>query len=118
MLQGVTPEYFTAREWRVADGRLSPRRTWTAPPRSPLLGQTVRLNLFGDADPLGQVIRIKKVPFTVVGVLDRKGQNTWGQDQDDVILIPMSTAKNKVSAAARPRPRPWAPSPSASATRR
>ena len=45
---------------------------------------------------MGQVIRIKNVPFTVVGVLDRKGQTTWGQDQDDVILIPMSTAKKKV----------------------
>jgi putative ABC transport system permease protein len=61
-----------------------------------MLGQTVARNLFGDTDPLGQVIRIKKVPFTVVGLLDRKGQNSWGQDQDDIILIPLPTAKKKV----------------------
>src|SRR5262249_26987593 len=57
---------------------------------------TTAQNLFGDADPLGQVVRIRKVPFTVVGLLERKGQNSWGQDQDDVILIPLSTAKKKV----------------------
>ncbi len=61
-----------------------------------LLGQTTAQNLFGDADPLGQIIRIKKVPFTVIGLLSRKGQSAWGQDQDDVILIPLSTAKKKV----------------------
>jgi putative ABC transport system permease protein len=61
-----------------------------------LLGQTTAQNLFGDTDPLGQIIRVKKVPFTVVGMLDRKGQNSWGQDQDDVVLIPLSTAKKKV----------------------
>jgi putative ABC transport system permease protein len=61
-----------------------------------LLGQTTAQNLFGDSDPLGQIVRIKKVPFTVIGVLDRKGQNSWGQDQDDVVIIPLSTAKKKV----------------------
>ena len=53
-------------------------------------------NLFGDADPIGQTVRIKQVPFTVVGVLAPKGQSSNGQDQDDVILIPISTAKRKV----------------------
>jgi len=61
-----------------------------------LVGQTVVRNLFGEDDPLGQVIRIKKVPFTIIGVMDRKGQTTWGQDQDDQILIPLSTARSKV----------------------
>jgi putative ABC transport system permease protein len=56
----------------------------------------VARNLFGDEDPLGQVIRIKKVPFTIIGMMDRKGQTTYGQDQDDQILIPLSTAKKKV----------------------
>ena len=96
VLQGVTPEYFTAREWRIVDGRPLTQEDVDGASKVALLGQTVSQNLFGDADPLNQVIRIKKVPFTVVGVLDKKGQNTWGQDQDDVILIPMSTAKNKV----------------------
>jgi putative ABC transport system permease protein len=56
----------------------------------------VARNIFGDSDPIGQVIRIKKVPFTVVGVLDKKGQTTWGQDQDDVIVVPLTTAKRKL----------------------
>jgi putative ABC transport system permease protein len=96
ILQGVTPESFTAREWGVVDGRPLTQEDVDGASKVALLGQTVSQNLFGDADPLNHVIRIKKVPFTVVGVLDKKGQNTWGQDQDDVILIPMSTAKNKV----------------------
>src|SRR5262249_15387659 len=61
-----------------------------------VLGETVWSSLFGDADPVGQTIRIKKVPFTVVGVLEAKGQSSFGQDQDDVILMPISTAKKKV----------------------
>jgi putative ABC transport system permease protein len=96
VLQGVTPEYFAAREWDVADGRPITREDVDGGSKVAAIGQTVAFNLFGDGDPLNQVIRIKKVPFTVVGVLDKKGQNTWGQDQDDVILIPLSTAKNKV----------------------
>ncbi len=61
-----------------------------------LLGKTVVDNLFGTDDPVGQVIRIKKVPFTVLGVLEAKGQSPTGQDQDDLIIIPLTTAKKKV----------------------
>jgi putative ABC transport system permease protein len=61
-----------------------------------LLGQTVAQNLFGGTDPIGQVIRVNKVPLTVVGVLARKGQSAQGQDQDDTVLVPLSTAKRKV----------------------
>ena len=104
-LQGITPEYFTAREWGVIEGRLLTQEDVDGAAKVALLGQTVSQNLFGDADPLGQVIRIKKVPFTVVGVLERKGQNTWGQDQDDAILIPMSTAKNKVIGGSQAKAR-------------
>jgi putative ABC transport system permease protein len=64
--------------------------------RVALLGQTVVNNLFGGSEPVGQTIRIKRVPFTVVGVLARKGQSPTGQDQDDMILLPVSTAKRKV----------------------
>jgi putative ABC transport system permease protein len=69
--------------------------------KSALLGQTVAFNLFTDTDPVGQVIRIKNVPFNVVGVLDRKGQTTYGQDQDDTVIIPLSTAKKKVIGASQ-----------------
>jgi putative ABC transport system permease protein len=61
-----------------------------------LLGQTVAQNLFGATDPVGQVIRVRKVPLTVVGVLARKGQSTQGQDQDDAVLVPLSTAKKRI----------------------
>ncbi len=96
VVQGVTPEYFEAREWDVVAGKPFTREDVDGSAKVALVGQTVAQNLFGDSDPLGQVIRIRKVPFTVIGVLERKGQSTWGQDQDDIILIPLSTAKKKV----------------------
>ncbi|MBI3635299.1 MAG: ABC transporter permease [Candidatus Rokubacteria bacterium] len=95
-IQGVTPEYAEARDWPVDDGRFVSSEDVDGATKAAVLGQTTALNLFGEIDPLGQIIRIKKVPFTVIGVLSRKGQNSWGQDQDDVILIPLSTAKKKV----------------------
>ena len=95
-IQGVTPDYSEVREWPVVAGRFVISEDVDGATKVALLGQTTAQNLFGDSDPLGQVIRIKKVPFTVIGMLDRKGQNSWGQDQDDVVLIPLSTAKKKV----------------------
>jgi putative ABC transport system permease protein len=96
IVQGVTPEFFEAREWGVFAGKLFTQEDVDGATKVALLGQTVAANLFGDSDPVGQVIRIRKVPFTIIGVLDRKGQSTWGQDQDDIIMIPVSTAKKKV----------------------
>ena len=95
-LQGVTPEYFQAREWDVISGRLLTPEDVDAAGKVVLLGQTVTENLFGGSDPIGQTVRIKKVPFTVVGVLARKGQSTQGDDQDDTVIVPLSTAKKKV----------------------
>ena len=95
-IQGVTPEYFVAREWAAVDGKTVGQEDVDGATKVAVLGQTVSFNLFADTDPVGQVIRIKNVPFTVVGVLDRKGQTTWGQDQDDTVVIPLSTAKKKV----------------------
>jgi putative ABC transport system permease protein len=95
-IQGVTPEYFTARDWLAVSGRTLTQEDVDGATKTALLGQTVTFNLFADSDPVGQVIRIKNVPFTVVGVLDRKGQTTYGQDQDDTVLVPLSTAKKKV----------------------
>ena len=95
-VQGVTGEFFMAREWDVTDGRLFSQDEVEGAAKVALIGQTVAGNLFGDGDPLGQIIRIKNVPFGVIGVLQRKGQTTFGQDQDDTVLIPLSTAKKKV----------------------
>jgi putative ABC transport system permease protein len=100
-IQGVTLEFFTAREWDVADGRLFSQEEVEGAGKVALVGLTVAGNLFGDSDPLGQVIRIKNVPFTVIGTLERKGQTTFGQDQDDTVLIPLSTAKKKVLGASQ-----------------
>ena len=96
VIQGVTADYFEARDWPVVTGRALWPEDVDGATKVALLGQTTALNLFGDDDPEGQIIRIKNVPFTVVGTLGRKGQSSWGQDQDDVILIPLSTAKRKV----------------------
>jgi putative ABC transport system permease protein len=105
VIQGVTPDYFEARDWAVVAGRPVGQEDVDGATKIALLGQTTAINLFGDSDPLDQIIRIKKVPFTVVGVLDRKGQNSWGQDQDDVIIIPISTAKKKVLGRSQSNPR-------------
>jgi len=96
VVMGVTPEYFPAREWDAVTGKLFGQEDVDGATKVALVGQTVAANLFNDSDPIGQIIRIRKVPFTVVAVMDRKGQNSWGQDQDDIILIPLSTAKRKV----------------------
>jgi len=104
-IQGVTADYFEARDWVILEGRpLGPEDTDGAA-KVAVLGQTTVLNLFGDADPIGQIIRIKKVPFTVIGTLERKGQTSWGQDQDDIILMPISTAKKKVLGKSNTNPR-------------
>jgi putative ABC transport system permease protein len=93
---GITPEYFEARNWVIATGRGFEPAELSGAGKVALLGETVARNLFGDADPIGQVIRIRKVPVTVIGILERKGQSLLGQDQDDVILMPLSTARNRV----------------------
>ncbi len=93
---GTTPDYLIIRELTVADGAAFSQQDVIGATKVALLGKTVANNLFGDADPIGQTIRIKQVPFTVVGVLAPKGQSSNGQDQDDVILLPISTAKRKV----------------------
>lgn len=93
---GTGPAYLSIRDLSGAKGTAFSERDIDSATKVALLGQTVVDNLFGDADPLGQTIRIKKVPFTVVGVIERKGQSPTGQDQDDVILMPISTAKRKV----------------------
>jgi len=93
---GVTPEWFEVKEWPVTAGRLITVEDHKAATKVAVLGQTVASKLFGDADPIDAPIRISRVPFTVVGVLDLKGQNPWGQDQDDIVMVPLSTARQKL----------------------
>ncbi len=93
---GVTPEWFEVKEWSVAEGRLIAAEDLEMAARVVVVGQTAAANLFGDEYPVGQTIRIRRVPFLVVGVLERKGQNPWGRDQDDVLMVPLSTARRKL----------------------
>ena len=98
---GVTPEFLDAREWGVVSGRPLVQGDVDAAAKVALIGQTVAQNLFGSVDPTGQVIRVAKASVLIVGVLDRKGQSSQGQDQDDVVLVPISTAKKKVLGSTR-----------------
>ncbi|MBI1919468.1 MAG: ABC transporter permease [Geobacter sp.] len=96
IIMGTTPEFFEIREWPVVAGRgLSPSDVEGAT-KNCVIGQTVAENLFGSDDPVGKSVRIKKVPFTVVGLLERKGQSPQGTDQDDIIYIPLRTAQRKI----------------------
>jgi len=93
---GVTLEYFFAREWEITSGRDFTPEDLKGAAKVVLLGETVIKNLFPGQDPLGQEIRIKRVPFTVIGVLKEKGETPMGQDQDDAVLIPLPTAWKRV----------------------
>ena len=96
IVNGATPEVLEIRDWPIASGRPFTQQDVDGATKVCLLGKTVVDNLFGGIDPIGQIIRIKKVPFTVVGVLAPKGQSTWGQDQDDTIFIPLTTAQKRL----------------------
>ena len=95
---GTTPDYLEARDWPLAAGRPFEATDLAGSTKVGLIGQTVALQLFGDQDPIDQVIRVGKVPITVIGVLDRKGQNSMGQDQDDVVIVPISTFRNRIQS--------------------
>ncbi|MCL5024075.1 MAG: ABC transporter permease [Nitrospirae bacterium] len=101
-ITGTTPNMFTARDWKIASGRAFIGQEVRSAAKVCLLGQTVVDNLFGALDPVGQVIRIKNVPFTVVGVLEAKGQDPGGHDQDDVVFVPVTTAQKKLFGTAFP----------------
>jgi len=96
VIQGVAPEFLDIRDYRVESGRPFTWQDVDGATKVALVGPTVVENLFWGTDPVGQIIRIKKVPFTVIGVLSEKGQSPGGQDQDDIIILPISTAKKKV----------------------
>jgi putative ABC transport system permease protein len=96
IVNGTAPEMLDIREWSLFSGRNFTQQDLDGATKVCLMGKTVAENLFGEIDPAGQVIRIKNVPFTVLGVLASKGQSTWGQDQDDVIFVPLTTAQKRL----------------------
>ena len=96
---GTTQDYPELRQWAVVSGRLYDATDQAGATKVCVIGQTVAKQLFGGADPVGQVIRVRRVPFTVIGLLETKGQSMMGSDQDDVILMPISTARKRVLGA-------------------
>ena len=93
---GTSPGFLEVRDLAMLSGRGFMDQDIRSATKVAILGQTIVDNLFGDADPLSQIIRIKKVPFTVIGVLEPRGQNAFGQDQDDVVYIPVTTGQKKI----------------------
>jgi putative ABC transport system permease protein len=96
VVSGTTPAYLEVRDWNVSSGYPFTESDVRSGTRVALLGRTVVKNLFGADDPVGKTIRVKQSPFLVIGVLAAKGQSLNGQDQDDTVLIPVTTAQRRV----------------------
>ncbi|HIO39619.1 MAG TPA: FtsX-like permease family protein [Rhodospirillales bacterium] len=101
VIRGVTPDYGQAREWEIADGRWFSNDEVRSAAKVALIGETVSESLFGNDNPVGQIIRIKRVPFTVIGTLVGKGETPMGNDMDDVVFIPLTTAKKRTLGGRR-----------------
>ena len=98
-LQGVSPSYLDIRDWAVSSGVSFTDADVTSSAKVCLIGQTVIKNIFTDGQsPIGSTIRFNKIPFKVIGVLEMKGENTFGQDQDDIILAPYTTVQKRIMA--------------------
>jgi len=102
IIYGVTPEYLTVRAWNLESGQPFTTGDVRRGTRVALVGQQIVHNLFGNQDPVGKTMRIKNLPFVVIGVLERKGQNLDGRDQDDTVLIPITAAQTKLFGVAFP----------------
>lgn len=95
-VQGVTPDYMAIRSLNVASGTFITQRDISSRTRVAVIGATVAKNLFGEVNPTGRNIRINNTPYQVVGVLESKGQSAMGGDQDDVVIIPLTTAQERL----------------------
>ena len=95
-IYGIDLDWFSAREWDVATGRGFDPEEIRRGNIVILLGQTVARNLFGEDDPIDQVVRVRNVPFRVIGVMAPKGQSAFGQDQDDVVFVPLDAGRRRV----------------------
>ena len=95
---GITPEYMSIRSLEVSTGTFVSENDITKRNRVAVIGSTVATNLFGTSNPVGQNIRVNNQPFKVIGVLESKGQSSMGQDQDDVVIVPLTTAMERLMA--------------------
>jgi putative ABC transport system permease protein len=97
--QGVQPDYFDINGWEIAQGQGFDAEDYGGAGKVAIIGETVRKELFGDDSGIGQTVRLGRVPFTVVGVLGAKGQGGFGQDQDDVVMVPLETGRRRLMGA-------------------
>jgi putative ABC transport system permease protein len=97
---GVGPDYPVVRNWPLDSGEFFTERDIAAAAKVCVLGRTVARQLFPDTDPIGEQVRVKNIPFTVIGVLGRKGANLVGQDQDNILLMPYSTVRKRLQNSA------------------
>ena len=95
-VHGIEADYLSVRQWEIAEGRDFDVEELRFGGRVALLGATVAREVFGNANPLGRTIRVNRVPLTVVGVLERKGQSVTSNDQNDVILMPLAAARTRL----------------------
>lgn len=95
-VQGYTPNIIEIRNYTIADGRMFTEREMSSRDRVCVIGKTVADNLYPDGNAVGQLVRINKAPFQVIGVMGAKGQSSMGQDQDDVVFIPLTTAMQRL----------------------
>ena len=100
-VNGVSTDYMAIRNWSPSSGAFFDDMDVTSGRKVAVIGATVAKNLFPGTDPVGAQIQVGKVPFTIVGVMAAKGQNAGGMDQDDVILVPYTTAQNRLSGNVR-----------------
>ncbi len=94
---GATPEYFSIRSWPIAEGQFFTDADVRSATKVCVIGQTIVDNLFKGNDPVGSVIRIRSMPFKVIGVLSMKGQSSQGTDQDDIVIAPYTTVLKKMT---------------------
>jgi len=95
-VQGSTPNIIDIRDYKIEDGRMFTTKDMNSRARVCVIGQTIVDNLFPEGNPVGKIIRINKAPFKVIGTLSSKGQSSMGQDQDDLIYIPLTTAMQRM----------------------
>ena len=101
VIYGVTPEFKEAKEWKMKDGRWFNRDEVRSAAKVALVGQTIIENVFEGVDPVGEIIRVKRIPFTIIGTLAPKGETPMGTDQDDTVIVPLSTAKKRLLGGRR-----------------
>jgi len=101
---GASHKHFELRGFKLAAGRPFSWSEVQSSAKVIVIGETVSRELFGDADPVGQVLRVNRVPFTIIGLWQRKGQNSAGRDQDDGVLLPITTFRNRIVGTAHFRP--------------